>query len=503
MNNPEAIQSGKHPKGLYWLFGVEMWERFSYYGMRGILILYLTKVLMFDKGAASLIYGACGSLVYAAPVLGGFLADKFLGYRMAIILGGIIMFIGQAFLATPGLIGIDPTGSRETVLFFFLAGQAMLAIGNGFFKPNISSLVGKLYAPGDPMRDRGFTIFYLGINLGALIQLISAVISSKFGFHFGFLAAGLGMLIGLTLFILGQKSYGPHGYPPDPNLLKKQIIPGISIFALILLGTLLSVPIFMVLIYNNSVMSNLLITVAVVVLGIIIYTMTKSTKVERERLLVILILIFFSTLFWAFFEQAGSSINLFTDQNVNKVVLGWEIPTAVFQSVNPAFIVLLGSLFTWLWGFLDKRGLEPNTPLKFALGILQLGLGFVVLGLSQKAHTNGIVPLYFLILGYLLHTTGELCLSPVGLSMVTKLSPPKLVGFIMGAWFLSSAFAHNLGGIISKIASSPEGQECNTAVCFLQRYCEVFMQIGYVAVGTGIFLAILSPLIRRWMHGIK
>jgi POT family proton-dependent oligopeptide transporter len=502
--NVEAVQTtNKHPKGLYWLFGVEMWERFSYYGMRGILILYLTKELMLDKGAASLMYGACGSLVYAAPVLGGFLADKFLGYRMAIIIGGIIMFLGQALLATPGLIGIDAKTAQETVLYFFLAGQAMLAIGNGFFKPNISSLVGKLYAPGDPMRDRGFTIFYLGINLGALIQLISAVISNEFGFHFGFLAAGLGMLIGLTIFIMGKQAYGPHGYPPDPNALKKQILPGISVLASILLGTLLFIPIFMTLIYNNKVMSSLLSALAVVVLGIIVYTMTKSSKVERERLLVIMILIFFSTLFWAFFEQAGSSINLFTDQNVNKVIMGWEIPAAVFQSVNPAFIVLLGSVFTWFWGFLDKNGLEPNTPLKFALGIFQLGLGFLVLGLAQSAHNNGIVPLYFLILGYLLHTTGELCLSPVGLSMVTKLSPPKLVGFIMGAWFLSSAFAHNLGGIISKFAASSEGGDCNTAICSLERYCQVFMQIGYVAVGTGIFLAILSPLIRRWMHGIK
>jgi POT family proton-dependent oligopeptide transporter len=311
------------------------------------------------------------------------------------------------------------------------------------------------------------------------------------------------MLIGLSIFIMGKASYGPHGYPPDPNALKKPIVPGVSVLASILLGTLLFIPLFMILIYNNGVMSSLLTALAVVVLGIIIYTMTKSPKAERERLLVIMILIFFSTLFWAFFEQAGSSINLFTDQNVDKVIMGWEIPAAVFQSVNPAFIVLLGSVFTWLWGFLDKNGLEPNTPLKFALGIFQLGLGFLVLGLAQDAHSNGIVPLYFLILGYLLHTTGELCLSPVGLSMVTKLSPPKLVGFIMGAWFLSSAFAHNLGGIIAKFAASSDGGDCNTAVCALERYCGVFMQIGYVAIGTGIFLALLSPLIRRWMHGIK
>jgi len=491
----------KHPKGLFVLFSVEMWERFSFYGMRGILILYMTKILMLDDGKAFGIYGAYGALVYASPVIGGFLADKVLGYRYCIFLGGIIMMLGQLLLAVPGFAGFE---GSDLGMQAFYSGLALLAVGNGFFKPNISSLVGQLYPQGDPMRDRGFVIFYMGINLGAFLQLICGFVGEKYGFQYGFLVAAIGMLVGLLNFAFSQSAFGDKGLPPNADGSR---IPKLNLQAMSIVGAVVATPVFAFLILNNDFVGYLLPVLAAVVLGYILYVGFSGTKEERERIFVVIILLFFSTLFWAFFEQAGSSVSLFTDRNVDRTVLGTEIPASAFQSVNPLFIVGLGVVFNMLWSALSKRSLEPNTPVKFALGILQLGLGFIVYALCEKFADNGLVPLVFLIGGYLLHTTGELCLSPVGLSMVTKLAPGRIAALMMGTWFLSSAFAHYLGGIIAKLTAVPQGAGDSSEVVNkftgLVVYTDVFWKIGIASVIAGILLILLSPLIKKWMNGVS
>lgn len=499
-NNQAEPFLKKHPKGLYVLFSVEMWERFSFYGMRGILILYMTKILMLADDKAFGIYGAYGALVYASPVLGGFLADKLLGYRYSIFLGGIIMMLGQLLLATPGFAGFEGTGLGMNM---FYSGLALLAVGNGFFKPNISSLVGQLYPPGDPLRDRGFVIFYMGINLGAFLQLICGVVGEKFGFQYGFLVAAIGMFAGLLNFALSQSAFGNKGLPPGKEGIR---IPPLNIQAITIVGAVVATPVFAFLILNNDYVGFLLPALAAVVLGYILYVGFSGTKEERERIFVVITLLFFSTLFWAFFEQAGSSVSLFTDRNVDRVVFGGEIPASAFQSVNPLFIVGLGVVFNMLWSALSKRNAEPNTPVKFALGILQLGLGFIVYALGEKFANDGLVPLVFLIGGYLLHTTGELCLSPVGLSMVTKLAPARIAALMMGTWFLSSAFAHYLGGIIAKLTAVPHGGGEGGAVdkiAGLAVYTDVFWKIGIASVLAGVLLVLISPVIKKWMHGVS
>ncbi|GAB5465497.1 MAG: hypothetical protein Kapaf2KO_09330 [Candidatus Kapaibacteriales bacterium] len=440
-NVGNAAKQG-HPKGLYMLFFTEMWERFSFYGMRALLILYMTRQLLYSDEMGFGVYAAYGALVYATPFLGGLIADNILGYRKSVTLGAILMSVGHFLMAI------------EQDVFFFGA-LAFLIIGNGFFKPNISSMVGGLYEDGDNRRDAGFTIFYMGINLGAfLAPLVCGVIGEGFGWHYGFGLAGVGMLFGLIMFWRGQDKLGPdNGTPPHPEKLKKKTA-GLSTEWWVYIASFAVVPLFGLLVKNYGAMDFVLTPFAVLIVIFLIFTALKSDKVARDRIFVILILLVFSTVFWAFFEQAGSSITLFTALNVDRFIGDFQIPASVFQSVNPAFIVLLAPLISQLWLKLQKSGKEPSTPVKFALGIIQLGLGFFMLVLGVQSSDAGMVPLFFLLAAYLLHTTGELFLSPVGLSMVTKLSPKKIVAMVMGAWFLSSAMAHHFGGVIATMTST-------------------------------------------------
>lgn len=435
----------KQPKALYMLFFAEMWERFSFYGMRALLILYMTQKMLMDDDAAVGVYAAYGALVYATPFIGGMIADNFLGYRKSVLFGGILMTVGHFIMA----FDTDAT---------FYGALALLILGNGFFKPNISSMVGGLYGKDDPRRDGGFTIFYMGINLGAfLAPLVCGIIGEGFGWHYGFGLAGVGMLLGLIVFWRGQDALGDkNGLVPDVAKLKKKVYGLISTEYLIYTLTMLMVPLFALLVMKSHVAEILNLLVAIGAVGSILFLSFKSYDgVERQRLWVILVLIVFSTLFWAFFEQAGSSINLYTARNVDRSMFGIEVPASVFQSVNPLFIILLAPMFASLWLRLKRVNKEPSTPLKFALGILQLGIGFffLVLGATQGGD-SGKSSVIFLILGYLFHTTGELCLSPVGLSMVTKLSPKKIVGMCMGVWLISSSLAHIVGGLIAKQTST-------------------------------------------------
>jgi len=439
-----------HPKALFALFMVELWERFSYYGMRAILVLYMTSELIkggfaFDDATAYGIYGAYGALVYLTPILGGYFADKVMGFRKAIIWGSLLMALGQFTLFL----------DNQTT---FYLGLAMLVIGNGFFKPNISSMIGKFYADGDPRRDGAFTIFYMGINIGAfLTPLTCGAIGEIEGWGYGFLTAGVGMFVGFLIFMWAQKKgwFETHGLVPEEKE-SKPIIKGFKNKLIPYLATIVMVPMAWALIKQNDVVDVGLAVLAVFILGYLLFQASKYETVQKQRIWVIVLLLLFTTVFWTFFELAGSAMNLFTERNVNKNFLGLELTTTFFQSVNPLFIMLFAPLFSWIWIKLSRAGKEPSAPYKFALGLALLGLGFLVLTTGKTYAVAGLVPAFFLVMLYMLHTLGELTLSPVGLSLVTKLSPAQIVGFLMGIWFLSSSIAHQAGKHIAKLTTVSE-----------------------------------------------
>ena len=439
-----------HPKALFYLFFAEMWERFSFYGMRALLVLYLIKDYYSQREdneeIAIGIYASYGALVYLTPLIGGYLADKFIGYRKSIIFGGILMALGHFFMAFQS----D---------FFFYGALGLLIIGNGFFKPNISTLVGSLYPDGDPRRDSGFTIFYMGINLGAMIApLFCGFLGETYGWHYGFAAAGVGMLAGLIVFWKGIKDgvLGEKGLQPVKYIGKK--ISGISVEKIVYLFGFLSVPFFAYLILldtQSQILGSVLVGVLVVVLIYLFYLIydlkyNQKNNVDGDRLIAIMILSLFLTVFWGCFEIAGSAVTIWSDKCVD--LLG--INASQTNAINPFYIVLLAIPFSWFWTKLDISKRNPNTPVKFSLGLLQLGLGFLVFAFSIfYMGENGKVPIVFLFLGYLFITTGELFLSPIGLSKVTQLAPKKIISFIMGVWFLSSTFAHYISGGIAKLTS--------------------------------------------------
>ena len=701
---PQQEQLFGHPCGLYTLFFAEMWERFSYYGMRALLLLYMLKgFLGYGDKDANAVYGAYTALVYMTPFFGGMIADKLLGARTAVIIGGLLMSAGHLLMTI------------QQDLWFFSA-LGFLIAGNGFFKPNISTIVGTLYEEGSPKRDGGFTIFYIGINLGAaMAPLLCGYIGETWGWHYGFGLATIGMLVGVAVFVAPNvitqamilttalaSAFGMLFYNAGDAfsiisnvfVTVALIISGITaVMALakgglpkiagatpspdtyfanlvkVLIGTAIAIPIFVVLVsglsvipgVNNQVMllpetvveplqesnSKLVKGLATFVeeasrpaglvlilagIGASIYLLREAfrmEKVARERMFVVFILTFFSLLFWAFFEQSGSSVNNFTDRNIDRVVesklvessdvgrtqvfrlgppsedvkdleffsqeflghengstnvddlierairgvesakeeakqmspeklgatikdvlaqkqltmtaltylreyaksgeasledkkIEWkfteenvgkiglggaEIPASVFQSVNPIYIMIFGLIFTALWGFLGARGWEPSTPVKFAFGLIQLGLGFAMLYFgAQTSDSDGMVASYWLLLMYLLLTTGELCLSPVGLSMVTKLSPMRLVSTVMGSWFLATAFSQFLAAIIAQFAAVNEGGGNFVPIPkeTVHIYGNVYFLIACLAVGSGVFCLILSPVLKKWMHiGVK
>jgi len=468
-----------HPKGLFVLFFSELWERFSFYGMRALLVLYMTKALQYADERAYGIYGAYVGFVYATPLIGGMLADRFLGARRAIVIGGILMAFGHFSMAI------------EHPVFFFGA-MALIIAGNGFFKPNISTLVGSLYKRGDARRDGAFTIFYMGINIGAgLAPLLCGYFGERLGWHWGFTLAGVGMLVGLSVFLWGQHLIGEFGRPPRPEALREKLA-GIPKPFVLYAAILLFVPFAAYMLTRPAWVQTGVYAIAPLFVLYVVFEALRSSPEERGRLFVILVLILFSMLFWASFEQAGSSMNIFTDRHVDRHVFGWEVPTTWFQAVNPAFIILLAIPFSTLWVRLGRAGRNPSSPVKFGFGLLQLALGFIAMVVAaSRASDNGSSHLFWLVLAYFLHTTGELCLSPVGLSTVTKLSPVRLVGLMMGMWFLSSAFAGVLSGQIAALTGAEAG------------YQRVFQMIVYFAGGAGILLLLLSPFLKKLEYGAE
>ena len=475
-----------HPPGLYMLFFAEMWERFCFYGMRALLTLYMvSEVFSYDDAQATAVYGSYNALIYLTPIAGGILADRMLGYRWAILLGGLLMAVGQFTLVV----------QQE---FFFYAGMAFMVVGNGMFKPNISTLVGRLYPDGDPRRDAGFTIFYIGINVGAFLStLVCGYFAKSEDWTVGFGIAGVGMLLGLVTFGVGRARLEGHGEPPAPEKLPANLTK-------VLLGSLALVPLVYLLLSEDAAVKILLSVAVVVVLGTLIVTAIREERVMRERMFVLIVLWFFHMMFWMFFEQAGTSLTLFTKRNIDLDIGGWEFPAAWGQFFNPLFILVFGALFTMLWASLGRKGRDPSIPTKFGLAPIQLGLGFYVLvWAAAGVEDTGLVSILILIFCYLLHTTGELCISPVGLSAVTKLAPQRMTGMVMGAWFLSIAAAHKVAAMIAG-ETGAAGGEGMTPQETLPIYTDVFWQITLYAVGAGVLIIILGQLfLKRWLHGVN
>lgn len=452
---------------------------------------------------ASLMYGAYTALIYAAPVLGGKLADKYLGYRYAIMLGAVLMAIGEFLIL----------GGNET---FLLVGMGALIVGNGYFKANISTIVGKLYEDDDPRRDSGFTIFYIGINIGALLATtLVAYVGETYGFNYGFGLAGIGMLAGLFIFWSGRDNYAAaDGLEiQEAGMAEKW---GMKTYQLISLGSLLLIPLCYILIQRNQfditigdseftfpLMTVLLLALFAYVAMSLIKAGIAAGEKYRDRMIALVIFMVINVIFWACFEQAGTSLTLFADRNVDREIFGWLMPASMTQFFNPFFIVLFGSIFTVMWVKLDKLGKNPSIPMKFSLGILQLGLGFLITLVGvQFVDDNNMVPLLTLVFLYMLHTTGELFLSPIGLSMVTKLAPKDIAGTAMGGWFLSFAIANYAGGLIATLTGGHGGGD-GTATSGLTQYTDVFSTIGIVLVCFALLIALASKPLNKLMHGVK
>jgi len=490
----DTLPATGHPRGLYVLFFAEMWERFCYYGMRALLALYLIKSLALGDEKGFAVYGAYTALVYAMPVIGGRIADSVLGSRLAVLFGGILMAIGEFIIV----------GGTEQLLFW---GMAVIIVGNGLFKPNISTMVGRLYPDGDPRKDSGFTIFYIGINLGALLATtVVAEVGNVYGAQAGFALAGAGMLLGVLVFQLGGKHYAHISAPPSPGTLHQPFFRPLSPFTAVIVGCVALVPVLYFLLRNTDIAGYVLLVVAVFVIGSLIRRGIADGTVQLHRMFGFIILMLFNVVFWACFEQAGSSLTLFAERNVDRSIGGWEMGAATTQFFNPAYILLFGSLFSILWVKLKERDRDFTIPMKFGLGILQLGLGYLIVLVAAPLAIEYKVPLWTLAVLYMLHTTGELFLSPIGLSMVTKLVPKDMTGTAMGAWFLSIAGANYAAGLLARLTGVEHsgGEEAVAdAATSLGTYIDVYSTMGFVTVGIGLLLMVLSPLINRLFHGIN
>lgn len=506
-NSPKQKELLGHPIGLFVLFFTEMWERFSFYGMKALLIFYLVKYHLFTDDAGSLLVGSYAALVYALPVLGGYLADKFLGFRKAVTFGGIMLVLGHIGMAYEGEAAkmmADGTIVRDNqALQVFYFSLSLIILGVGFLKANISSIVGELYEKGDTRRDSGFTIFYMGINIGSWIAtILCGYLGESWGWGYGFGAAGVGMILGLITFVWGKKYFMGKGEPREPEKLKKKIF-GLTTETVIYILSILSLVVIWQMVQRHSVVEMLLMVAgAASLLYIIWYAVAKASKIERDRLISLTILIVFSVFFWALFEQAYTSLNLFADRVMDRSIGESTVPTAWYLSLNAMFIVMFAPIFAWIWVTLGKKKLNPNAAVKFGLALLFVGLGFGALVMGIKVSEVGKVSMIWLILAYLLHTWGELCLSPVGLSYVTKLSPVKMVGFMMGVWFLATAGSEYIASLLANIASVPNTSGEIDMEAAKAGYSGLFESLFYTGIIVGAFLLVISPIIKKMMHGV-
>lgn len=488
----EEIQNfeGKYPKQLWHLFMVEMWERFCFYGMRGVLAIFMVDQLRLTDMASNLKYGAIQAFVYAFTFIGGVFADKILGFKQSLVFGGIVMILGNL------LIGINPEQ-------FFYYGIAMTIVGTGFFKPNISSMVGELYKEGDPRRDAGFGLFYSGINIGALLGgAVCVYLGKYYGWNLAFLSASAVMVIGVLLFLYYKKELGPIGDSPLLNLEpSKRKIREFAVYG----GALLSLPLIYLMIENTDYTDYFMYAIGPIAL---IYFFIELFKIKDEKvkkkLIAAIIFIVFSIIFFAFFEQSGGSLALFAKNNLSHDLLFFQMDPNVVNNISNAFFVILFSpLLGLVWLWMAKRRIEPNTVVKFGLGFLFLAGAFFIFYATKffADPATGITSLNIFTAGYLVITFGELCLSPIGLSIITKLSPNRLVGMMMGLWFLASAYGQYVAGLLGAGMSSPD--DSASAMVKLQLYTEGYFQLGIYALVAGIILIAISPLIRKLMQEVK
>ena len=555
-----------HPRGLVILFLTEMWERFSYYGMRGLLIIYLTQHFLMSDESSSVLYGAYGALVYVMTIIGGSLADRYLGARKAVTFGAILLtfgHFGMAFegegsrqlishgdkqyeivldgrggdarqqivtdlgssyvsftetsmdIAEPQAVGLASSIDRseftisveteETYLNILYLSLALIIAGVGFLKANISTIVGSLYGFGDARRDSGFTIFYMGINIGAFLASLSCgYLGIVHGWKYGFGLAGAGMLLGLVIFLSCQSWLDGKAEPPSIEKLKQKVFLGINVEWICYSVGLVIIAVSMLLVMNADLVGGILGPIGILMfLWLVSHAFTQLQGDERSRMLAAIYFVLAQIPFWALFEQAGSSLNLFTARLVDREIMGWSVPGPVFQSLNAGFIFLFAPIMAWLWVWLARRQLNPSTPVKFALGVAMAGLGFLVLVAGmQGTGAVGLTPVIFIFLIYWIHTMGELMVSPVGLSAVTKLAPAKIVGMTMGAWFLYSGLSNYLAGAIARTtgAETIGGQMTNVAAA-KAGYVDVYSQVGYIALGIALLMLLVAPVVSKMMRG--
>jgi POT family proton-dependent oligopeptide transporter len=556
----EEIQNfeGKYPKQLWYLFLVEMWERFTFYGMRALLALYISHLLLSSnynpltkadleikkieflkenkevlskshpryyietslqkfrdkaESTSNKQYGLIQAFIYAMAFVGGMFADRIFGFRKSVFWGGILMAIGTFIMAIPGA-------------FSFYLGISILIVGNGFFKPNISTMVGSLYKSNDSRRDAGFSLFYSGINIGALLSgLTIAYIGTSISWSLGFAIAGVCMLCGLALFIKTQKTLGPIGLPPAPEKLAEKNKLGLTKNFSIYLLSLLFIPFFFLMIYYPfdvdltfifgsemiegksspylAQFSDLfMISIAIIILIYLVYILSKVKKEEFGKLFVAIVLIIFSALFWSFFEQGGGSLNFFANGNVQSH--GFNM-TSVNNSLNSFWVVVFAPIIGLIWVWLSRRKSEPNTIIKFGLGFIILGLGFLAFYWSKLySNSNGLTPLWIFAFAYFVLSIGELCLSPIGLSMITKLSPARLTGMMMGTWFLASAYGQYGAGLIGAALAQGDASEKNISNYEkLIQYTDGYQIIGFISIIAGVGLIILYPFLKKLMGNVK
>ena len=500
MQTIEEIQNfkGKYPKQLWYLFFSEMWERFCFYGMRGMLVVFMVSHLAMDEKTANLQYGATQAWVYAFTFIGGLFADKILGLRKSLFWGGILMILGSIILA------IDPKN-----LFFI--GISFTIVGTGFFKPNISSMVGQLYKEGDPRRDAGFSFFYMGVNLGALLggyvciavaegSMWQSIVPEHLRWNVGFGFAAIVMIISLLTFTQTQKTLSTIGLSPLQEVAtSKRKILEIATY----LGSLLVIPVIIIMVANTKYTDYFMMFIGPASILYLLYEMKNFSVSENKKLLAALVFIIFSIFFWAFFEQSGGSLSLFAANNLNNTIAGVELsPNGVNNSANSLFVIGFAALVGLVWLWMAKRKIEPNTIIKFGLAFLFLAGGFWVFYYTQFfADLNGKTSLGIFTLGWLVITFGELCLSPIGMSAMTKLSPQKTQAVMMGMWFLASAYGQYFAGLLG--ANIAEASENATNLEKLNTYADGYEQLAIYALVAGIVLIVISPLVKKLMQDVK
>jgi POT family proton-dependent oligopeptide transporter len=500
MTTTEEIQNfkGKYPKQLWYLFFSEMWERFCFYGMRGMLVVFMVQHLVMDEKTANLQYGATQAWVYAFTFIGGLFADKILGLRKSLFWGGILMIIGSVILA------VDPKN-------FFFTGIGFTIVGTGFFKPNISSMVGQLYRDGDPRRDAGFSFFYMGVNLGALIggyiciavaegSLWQSIVPENLRWNVGFGFAAVVMIISLLTFTQTQKSLGHIGLSPLLNMEKSKR----KLYEMLtFIGSLAIVPVIIVMVANTEYTDYFMMFIGPASVLYLFYEMKNFSSVENKKLLAALIFIIFSIFFWAFFEQSGGSLSLFAANNLNNEIAGIQLsPNGVNNSANSLFVIGFAALVGLVWLWMSKRKIEPNTVIKFGLAFIFLAAGFWIFYYTKFfADLNGRTSLGIFTFGWFIITFGELCLSPIGMSAMTKLSPQKTQAVIMGMWFLASAYGQYFAGLLG--ANIAEASENATNLEKLNTYADGYEQLAIYALIAGVVLIVISPLVKKLMQDVR